>query len=189
MGYVSVNIKFLGINVPKRTAFRHKTSTAQRLMRYWLYEHGGTPLAIRKLQTLVAEMLIHPECPYEFRHNVVSVCKRNITQAVVEALSGKLKPPVPAHKKKTNKPIVDKSFLFSYEWRKIRYEVILRCGPKCQCCGRAPKDGIVLNVDHIKPRKTHPELALDIDNLQVLCNECNHGKGNWDRTDWRPESN
>ena len=45
-----------------------------------------------------------------------------------------------------------------------------------------------MNVDHIKPRKKYPELALDKSNLQVLCEECNHGKGNWDETDWRPEN-
>ena len=53
------------------------------------------------------------------------------------------------------------------------------------CCGRTPDDGFVMNVDHIKPRKHFPELALDINNTQVLCNICNHGKGNWDDTDWR----
>jgi len=46
-------------------------------------------------------------------------------------------------------------------------------------------NGAVMNVDHIRPRKLFPELALDINNLQVLCHECNHGKGNWDQTDWR----
>ena len=44
-----------------------------------------------------------------------------------------------------------------------------------------------MNVDHIKPRKKFPELALVEDNLQVLCGACNHGKGNWDQTNWRPK--
>lgn len=43
-----------------------------------------------------------------------------------------------------------------------------------------------MNVDHVKPRKLFPHLALDVDNLQILCDACNHGKSNWDQTDWRP---
>ena len=43
----------------------------------------------------------------------------------------------------------------------------------------------MLNVDHIKPRFLFPDLALRLDNLQVLCGDCNEGKGNWDMTDWR----
>lgn len=77
-------------------------------------------------------------------------------------------------------------FLMSYEWRKLRMVVLKKRGARCECCGASPKDGTtVLNVDHIKPRKLHPELALDESNLQVLCHACNHGKGNWDQTDWR----
>lgn len=76
-------------------------------------------------------------------------------------------------------------FLNSYEWRKVRLIVLKRDGSKCACCGATPATGAVMNVDHIKPRKTHPELALDTNNLQVLCHECNHGKGNWDDTDFR----
>lgn len=76
-------------------------------------------------------------------------------------------------------------FLKSYEWRKVRMEAIKKYGAKCQCCGATPLQGAVINVDHIKPRKLYPELALTLSNLQVLCHECNHGKGNWDMTDWR----
>jgi len=78
------------------------------------------------------------------------------------------------------------AFLESFEWRKLRLEVLKKHGARCQCCGATPADGVKMHVDHIKPRRRHPELALAIDNLQVLCEVCNHGKGNWDQTDWRP---
>lgn len=77
-------------------------------------------------------------------------------------------------------------FLFSYAWRVLRLKIIKKYGAVCQCCGASPSTGAVINVDHIKPRKFYPELALDENNLQVLCHDCNHGKGNWDSTDWRP---
>lgn len=65
--------------------------------------------------------------------------------------------------------------------------VLQKYGARCQCCGATPADGVKMNVDHIKPRKLFPQLALDVNNLQVLCEVCNHGKGNWDMTDWRGE--
>jgi hypothetical protein len=77
-------------------------------------------------------------------------------------------------------------FLSSYQWRTLRMKVLTHYGPKCMCCGATPQTGAVMNIDHIKPRRTHPHLALDFENLQVLCHECNHGKSNWDTTDWRP---
>ncbi len=97
------------------------------------------------------------------------------------------------HVKNTPKPIAAYNkqssdiFLASYDWRSLRMVAIKKYGAKCMCCGAVPsKDNdVVINVDHIKPRKTHPELSLDINNLQILCNPCNHGKGNWDSTDWR----
>lgn len=78
------------------------------------------------------------------------------------------------------------AFLLSYEWRALRMRVLTRFGARCQCCGSAAKDGVRIHVDHIKPRRQFPELALVESNLQVLCEVCNHGKGNWDHTDWRP---
>jgi 5-methylcytosine-specific restriction endonuclease McrA len=56
-----------------------------------------------------------------------------------------------------------------------------------RACGATPEDGLKMHVDHIKPRKHYPHLALEHSNLQVLCEVCNHGKGNWDQTDWRKE--
>jgi 5-methylcytosine-specific restriction endonuclease McrA len=82
--------------------------------------------------------------------------------------------------------IADDGFLATYEWRRLRMEALKKYGPKCMCCGATPATGAVMHVDHIKPRKLFPELALALDNLQILCHECNHGKGNWDQSDWRP---
>jgi hypothetical protein len=75
-------------------------------------------------------------------------------------------------------------FLKTFAWRKLRMQVIVERGNRCECCGASPTDGIIINVDHIKPRKLFPKLALDINNLQILCDACNHGKGNWDQTKW-----
>lgn len=44
-----------------------------------------------------------------------------------------------------------------------------------------------MNVDHIKPRRAFPALALVFDNLQVLCGTCNKGKSNSDAVDLRPD--
>lgn len=78
-------------------------------------------------------------------------------------------------------------FLSTYQWRRLRMEVLIEQGRRCQCCGATPSDGAVMHVDHIKPRRLFPELALEKSNLQVLCGACNHGKGNWDQTNWREE--
>lgn len=84
--------------------------------------------------------------------------------------------------------IASDEFLSSFEWRMVRMQALKLHGPKCMCCGATPADGAVMNVDHIKPRKLFPEFALDVSNLQILCHECNYGKGNWDQTDWRPSN-
>lgn len=80
------------------------------------------------------------------------------------------------------KYIISNEFLQSQEWATLRYLAITSSSGVCKCCGRGRKDGIVLNVDHIKPRKLYPELALTLTNLQVLCDECNRGKLNFDIT-------
>lgn len=81
--------------------------------------------------------------------------------------------------------LVTDPFLSSYEWRTLRMVVLKKRGARCECCGATAKDGVRINVDHVKPRRQFPELALSEENLQVLCEECNAGKGSWDQTDWR----
>ncbi len=79
----------------------------------------------------------------------------------------------------------DSDFLQSKAWKRLRFQALKRHGMKCQACGAGPSTGAVLNVDHILPRRLFPESALQIENLQVLCADCNEGKGNWDMTDFR----
>jgi 5-methylcytosine-specific restriction endonuclease McrA len=97
-------------------------------------------------------------------------------------------PPKPKAVNVAGVDVASDSFLATYEWRKLRMQALKKYGPKCMCCGATPATGAVMNVDHIKPRKLFPALAMDLSNLQVLCHECNHGKGNWDQTDWRVTS-
>lgn len=77
-------------------------------------------------------------------------------------------------------------FLTSPEWRALRGKVLDKHGPRCMCCGYIPEgERQHPNVDHIKPRKLFPELALEESNLQVLCSRCNQKKGNSHQTDYR----
>jgi|SoiMethySBSTD1v2_1073268.scaffolds.fasta_scaffold532516_3 5-methylcytosine-specific restriction endonuclease McrA len=78
-----------------------------------------------------------------------------------------------------------REFLQTREWKELRYRAFLKYGNRCVVCGRSAKQGAILNMDHIKPRAKYPHLALDINNLQPACSDCNTGKGNWDSTDWR----
>jgi len=91
----------------------------------------------------------------------------------------------PAPQKVAGIDVTSTGFLSTYEWRKTRMVALKKYGARCQCCGASAANGVVIHVDHIKPRKLFPHLALDVENLQVLCEVCNHGKGNWDMTDWR----
>lgn len=78
-----------------------------------------------------------------------------------------------------------KEFYYSREWRELRVKALVKYGRKCCLCGRGVEDGIVLHVDHIKPRSKRPDLELDINNLQILCEDCNLGKSNRYSEDWR----
>ena len=95
------------------------------------------------------------------------------------------------NKKKTRQKLNrsdSKSFYVSKEWRRVRYRVIKKYEGACMACGRSKKEhGIVIHVDHIKPRSKHPNLALHINNLQLLCEDCNLGKSNKCEVDWRPD--
>ncbi|WP_174509670.1 HNH endonuclease [Klebsiella oxytoca] len=77
------------------------------------------------------------------------------------------------------------TFYNSKEWRRLRYQAFRKYGNKCCVCGRGASDGMVMHVDHIKPRSLYPHLALELSNLQIMCNECNVSKSNKDEVKWR----
>ena len=57
---------------------------------------------------------------------------------------------------------------------KLRWEVLLNYNFKCNICGRSGKE-TVLQVDHIIPISKGGKTEME--NLQVLCKDCNYGKG------------
>jgi 5-methylcytosine-specific restriction endonuclease McrA len=68
-------------------------------------------------------------------------------------------------------------FYASREWREFRIKVLARFESRCFACGRTPAHGVALHVDHIQPRYLYPDRAFDPENMQILCEDCNLGKG------------
>lgn len=80
------------------------------------------------------------------------------------------------------------SFFRQKIWKDLRFRVLRKYGYCCLACGRKPPM-VTLHVDHIKPRVKYPDLALEFNNLQVLCYDCNVGKGYAFEDDLRPKGN
>lgn len=82
------------------------------------------------------------------------------------------------------KPGMGKDFYLTREWRSLRWEVLSTSDGSCVMCGATKKSsGIAMHVDHIFPRSTNPYLELVKSNLQILCADCNIGKG---KETWQP---
>lgn len=60
----------------------------------------------------------------------------------------------------------------SKRWPALRLAAKRRDGWKCVQCGAHGR----LEVDHIKPVRTHPDLAFELSNLQSLCRSCHSKK-------------
>ncbi|MDN8590941.1 HNH endonuclease [Paenibacillus sp. 11B] len=81
-----------------------------------------------------------------------------------------------------------RKFYDSGEWKRLRAEVKQRDNHECQPCKRnglvsidtneysesARRKKIQLVVHHIKELEDHPDLALDIDNLETVCVDCHN---------------
>ncbi|MEQ9257503.1 MAG: HNH endonuclease signature motif containing protein [Roseovarius sp.] len=75
-------------------------------------------------------------------------------------------------------------------WKALRAEILERDGYRCRACGARGR----LEVDHVQPVRTHPQLAYEPGNLQALCPgchtrktriECGHPPPREDRLEWR----
>ena len=140
---------------------------------------------------LAAALLKHLEMPAEEPISRKAVARR-IVELVVQL--GLMEMPVSTKKQSRKKRRVInaciseadcKAFYQSFEWKRIRYEVLADNDGRCELCGVSKHDGAVLNVDHIKCLRFNWSLRLKKSNLQVLCGTCNHGKGSKYDHDWR----
>lgn len=60
----------------------------------------------------------------------------------------------------------------SKRWKSLRLQTLRRDEFQCKSCGARGR----LEVDHINPVRTHPELAFELANLQALCAACHSRK-------------
>lgn len=73
-----------------------------------------------------------------------------------------------------------KEFYQCRAWRELRWKVLKENAakyggkPTCEMCKR---NDVPMHCDHKKPRAYFPHLELSKDNLQILCADCNVGKG------------
>lgn len=70
-----------------------------------------------------------------------------------------------------SRPNRDK-FYGTTEWFKARSQVLKRDGYRCVICEADVHGKGKARVDHIKPKKEYPELALELANLRTLCLSC-----------------
>lgn len=62
------------------------------------------------------------------------------------------------------------AFYHSKAWQALRAQALRRDGYECVACKAEGKVSTgVLDVDHIKPIESYPDLKLDLKNLQTLC--------------------
>ena len=63
-----------------------------------------------------------------------------------------------------------KSKTYDHTWKTLRAH-FLAVNPNCRSCGK-----MAVHADHIKPVREHPELRLNLNNLQPLCHSCHSRK-------------
>ena len=80
-------------------------------------------------------------------------------------------------------------FYKSKAWLAVRQKVLARDCWVCVQCGAGLKGKAKASVDHIKPRRLYPALALAPSNLQSLCKACHDGwKQVLERNEHKPQT-
>lgn len=148
------------------------TEIANRVAKKYAYVNNGTTATIQ--YCAAALMAQGKRAPARRKEKFVYWGSRSNVVPIIPSMGS----PHPDYKK-------DPDFYKSNAWRQLRYLALKNTDGRCSCCGASQKEGIVLHVDHVLPRYKRPDLSLSLDNLQVLCEDCNIGKGAWDDTDWR----
>lgn len=136
--------------------------------------HGVTPgsLPLQETSRAIRAKTVKPR-------QIKTITRKKETNVEVIRITKVVEKPVVVKYNNKNHP-----FYSSREWLQLRYHALLKYGRKCMCCSAM---NVEIHVDHIKPRSLYPKLELDINNLQVLCRDCNLGKSNLDSTDFRPQ--
>lgn len=89
------------------------------------------------------------------------------------SVCGRLTPDTrcPEHKARPN-PTPTDPFYSSQAWKRIAKRAKARDGQRCVCCAKPGTLLDPLTVHHHHDRRTHPELALELDNLVTLRRSC-----------------
>jgi 5-methylcytosine-specific restriction protein A len=66
------------------------------------------------------------------------------------------------------------AFYKTPEWRRLRARALARDRHRCVFCGADLRPKGTSRVDHIKPRRAFPTLALVLENLRCLCASCDN---------------
>lgn len=166
----------------EKNSFRWKVLYLHKWIKANRYDLLNAKMAI-KINAAIVGLTIAMPRPNMNRHDkLFFVSDYLVTNGLVQR--GRLSKKRLKIEAKSN-PTSSEVFYKSFAWRRVRYSVLEKRGAICECCGASRKTGAVIHVDHIKPLRLHWDLRLDPTNLQILCEECNHGKGSKYATDWR----
>lgn len=170
------------IHMDKNT--RHYRETVTRALKHLGHPYGNPPtkVVVDRLKPFLIGKL--PKTKSEQREALIAAALVALHAAPVEKIA-QAAPPKKIVRKSTEP--ADKDFYASWAWKEARYAALKRHGRRCGCCGWTPDSGGQnhLVVDHVKPIRTHPNLALEPSNHQVLCNDCNMGKSYKHTDDFR----